>query len=264
MNDFMKLSPAERSKFTSLARPFPWPPEEVEISSSSDPSGLHGNFSLRSLDSLRQFNQEVTAFQTADLNQLTQNSTIVVSQASMDEELKKALAWLAQHQDEYLKAGKAILVPVGAYPITGFFDKFGRPLQVSSSPFKVADVWAEFTYEGHPVYTAINITDLWFRSHNSNSSVPTTFSPPVNNKGPGPQTKQEWKAAVPQNVSQTSFGNILCNREVLFKAVGQPSRSEAVGDYEYLYWDCSDGQIQLVCARGQFELGYVGGKLNEY
>ena len=94
------------------------------------------------------------------------------------------------------------------------------------------------------------------------SNPPSTESS-TQSQQPHVPTKQEWKASVPQNPGLVAFGRIACGKQVLFDAVGQPSRTQEVGDEEYLYWDCTDGQIQVICARGQYELGQVGGNVNE-
>jgi len=77
-------------------------------------------------------------------------------------------------------------------------------------------------------------------------------------------SKAQWKAAVPQNGMLVGFGQIACNKDALFQAVGQPSREEAIGDDQDLYWDCSDGQVEIVAVRGQYEVGLVAGRLNEF
>ena len=59
-------------------------------------------------------------------------------------------------------------------------------------------------------------------------------------------TKAEWTRKV-MAVTQVIDGHILeVGREKLFKAVGAPTSIQSHGSEWYFYWDCSDGQIQLV------------------
>ena len=55
-------------------------------------------------------------------------------------------------------------------------------------------------------------------------------------------------------------------KEDLFNAVGPPDHysTTSVGD-KYLYWECSDGEIQFVCSQGAYDNhDVVAGNINDY
>jgi hypothetical protein len=51
-------------------------------------------------------------------------------------------------------------------------------------------------------------------------------------------------------------------KDVLFASVGKSNRSSTVGSETYLYWDCSDGSIQVVCSAGVYRAaGIINGSI---
>jgi hypothetical protein len=82
-------------------------------------------------------------------------------------------------------------------------------------------------------------------------------------------TKAEWIQKVYQIQSEPKMiivtGDIQETKDRLFGAVGPPTSTQAIGNDIYLYWRCSDGEIQLVADRGNFgAMGFVAGKINSY
>jgi hypothetical protein len=74
-------------------------------------------------------------------------------------------------------------------------------------------------------------------------------------------TKSEWRS----RVQGIRFGQIYTTKSALVSAVGEPSQTQTVGNSTYLYWNCSDGTIQVVCNRGAFDAGgQIIGTLNDY
>ncbi len=86
--------------------------------------------------------------------------------------------------------------------------------------------------------------------------------PEVNPKRSSNLTKGQWKAAISDLVVG---GQLYCKTDRLFAVVGKPDKTQTVGDKVYLYWECSDGEIQAVCsATGYNYSGLAFGKVNDY
>jgi TPR repeat protein len=77
----------------------------------------------------------------------------------------------------------------------------------------------------------------------------------------GDMTKAEWRSHVPPLINGYQF---LCNKGQVFAAVGDPVRTQTVGDDLYLYWKCRDGQIQVVCSQVRYGFGIIEGQINDY
>jgi hypothetical protein len=60
-------------------------------------------------------------------------------------------------------------------------------------------------------------------------------------------SKAEWLSKVPNSQSVRITRQVVCKKSELFSAVGNPVKTQSVGDSVYLYWGCSDGEIQLEC-----------------
>ena len=76
------------------------------------------------------------------------------------------------------------------------------------------------------------------------------------------QSVADWKRKagydyVPQSLQGT--------KSSLFNRVGRPYKEQKMGGSYYLYWQCSDGQIQLEVYGIQYEYGdIIGNGLNIY
>ncbi len=70
-------------------------------------------------------------------------------------------------------------------------------------------------------------------------------------------TKQEWKEKVSKSfdekVSMLSSGVISCNAKDFYRIMGKPDSTQALGDKAMLYYQCTDGKIQLVCWKHNLE-----------
>jgi hypothetical protein len=85
----------------------------------------------------------------------------------------------------------------------------------------------------------------------------TSFSPSP--------TKDEWLSKVPNSRSVRITKQVICNKSELFSAVGSPVKTQSVGDSVYLYWRCSDGEIQLDCSAMPYNgADMIVGKINDY
>ena len=78
-------------------------------------------------------------------------------------------------------------------------------------------------------------------------------------------TKDEWISKVPNAEMAKMARQLACSKKALFKAVGSPSKTQTIGDDLYLYWSCSDGQIQVKCNAPIYNAGdQVVGNINDY
>jgi hypothetical protein len=177
--------------------------------------------------------------------------------------------WMSDYKNKCLQDGTGILIPAGTYRITGFLDGLvdgHRLSQGELKPFQL--VFEQIDVNGRPVYHGT----LLPMSQEQNDDVRRIDEQFLSDNGLSKSTAQatilskgQWRAAVPQNGTLLSYGQIICNKEALFQAVGQPTHEEAVGDDVNLFWDCSDGQVEVVAVRGPYEAtGLVTGKMNEY
>lgn len=59
--------------------------------------------------------------------------------------------------------------------------------------------------------------------------------------------------------------SVEITEERLVKLMGEPSRTSAIGNKIYWYYKCSDGSIQIVADRDQYQyLKIITGEINEY
>lgn len=78
-------------------------------------------------------------------------------------------------------------------------------------------------------------------------------------------TKAEWmqKATAVADRGYQMSGVLLVPVKTLYEAVGEPASTQTVGSDALLYWDCEDGQIQLVAPDGFLRTqGMIAGKIN--
>jgi len=78
-------------------------------------------------------------------------------------------------------------------------------------------------------------------------------------------TKQEWLSDFSQAGQILPGGSIMFNRHRLYDVLGEPDRTQSLGDTVYLYYECSDGMIQIETS--QFMLNSsstVTGRINTY
>ena len=83
-------------------------------------------------------------------------------------------------------------------------------------------------------------------------------------------TKQEWMAKVIKELGQDRTtvyaGYINCSAKDFYRVMGEPIRTQAVGENAYLYYQCTDGTLQLVCYKVNLESNGLLGTtaINEY
>jgi hypothetical protein len=81
-------------------------------------------------------------------------------------------------------------------------------------------------------------------------------------------TRAEWAAKAAgagPNGQMVALGKLVIGRDALFRAVGQPSSSEDVGNDVHLYWKCADGTVQVVTQRAFFNVqGVIAGQINNF
>lgn len=58
-------------------------------------------------------------------------------------------------------------------------------------------------------------------------------------------TKAEWRASFPSN-KRAINGNPFVQKSDLLRVMGDPDRTQTIGDEFYQYWNCTDGIIQVV------------------
>lgn len=85
---------------------------------------------------------------------------------------------------------------------------------------------------------------------------PTTQSP----------TKAEWRAKLAANYGQVAQLGIINNLQpAQFKSVmGEPRKTQTIGEQAYWYYQCSDGTIQLELYAPNLAFGVMQGKINDY
>ncbi len=73
------------------------------------------------------------------------------------------------------------------------------------------------------------------------------------------------KAAAVGGQNYRMTGVMIVSAKALYQAVGEPSSSQSIGGDACLYWDCEDGQIQMVTPDGFLRTqGMLAGKINSY
>jgi hypothetical protein len=86
-------------------------------------------------------------------------------------------------------------------------------------------------------------------------------------------SKAEWMQAVAQasarqggtNGMLPGFGSLAISKDALFRAVGQPTGVQMVGSDALLYWECSDGTVQVATPVGMYSYGgQIVGRINLY
>ncbi len=78
-------------------------------------------------------------------------------------------------------------------------------------------------------------------------------------------TKAEWRAKAPSSTPIQFTGQIITGKARLFAAVGPPDKTQTIGDEISLYWQCSDGLIQIVTGAQLYNItGQIIGPVNDY
>jgi hypothetical protein len=83
-------------------------------------------------------------------------------------------------------------------------------------------------------------------------------------------TKAQWRQKLESRggqQAQLAHQNIIhrWNPNDFKQLMGNPSSTQTVGDQAYWYFECSDGQIQLVLNSGSLlGMGVMEGKINDY
>jgi hypothetical protein len=79
-------------------------------------------------------------------------------------------------------------------------------------------------------------------------------------------TKAEWRNKLERRYGQYARLNIAYQWKAddFKQFMGNPSSTQNVGDEAFWYYDCSDGQIQLVMDQGNLAIGIMAGKINDY
>ena len=79
-------------------------------------------------------------------------------------------------------------------------------------------------------------------------------------------TKAEWRAKLASHYGQVAQLGIINNLQpAQFKSVmGEPGRTQTIGEQAYWYYQCSDGTIQLELYAPNLAVGVMQGKINDY
>ncbi len=83
-------------------------------------------------------------------------------------------------------------------------------------------------------------------------------------------TKQEWKAKVktafPEKTGMIGIGVISCDEKEFYEVMGKPAKTQAIGNDAFLYYQCSDGMLQLVCYKNnlEYQKEIATSAINEY
>jgi hypothetical protein len=56
----------------------------------------------------------------------------------------------------------------------------------------------------------------------------------------------------------------ICSVKALYEAVGAPDRTQTIDGNKFLYWVCTDGQVQVVCSEDAYANGQIIGRINDY
>lgn len=79
-------------------------------------------------------------------------------------------------------------------------------------------------------------------------------------------TKAEWKAKLSQHFGNYAQMGVIAGFKMndFKKLMGEPSKTQSVGQSAYWYYDCSDGTVQLELNSGALMAGLMQGKINDY
>jgi hypothetical protein len=79
-------------------------------------------------------------------------------------------------------------------------------------------------------------------------------------------TKTEWRAKLRRHFGKYAEIGVLAgfNADNFKKLMGEPSKTQSVGQSAYWYYDCSDGTIQLELNSGALVAGLMQGKINDF
>jgi hypothetical protein len=260
---FLCLLPDDNQTKPHPQIPAVWPPRTITISDKVDDDGSHENFVLCGQDFIAGYKRDIQAICNEYIPAAPPDD-VRVSDPAVEERFEKALKDGGDRGMEaglkleaaYLQDGKAVLIPAGTYNITGFFSEYdGQPL--ADDGWKEGAAYVSINYNGKTLFSYMDLVRQQIDYYAATNNAPTS------DRNPHPQvlTKDEWKSHAPGLVN----GNqIACNRERLFAAVGEPDRTQTVGDDSYLYWQCSDGEIQVVCSQFAYGMGIVSGTVNDY
>jgi len=79
-------------------------------------------------------------------------------------------------------------------------------------------------------------------------------------------TKSQWRDKLTAHYGQPARMNIIPNWQPneFKKIMGDPDRTQTIGDHAYWYYDCSDGTIQLSLNAPDLAFGIMQGHVNDY
>jgi len=92
----------------------------------------------------------------------------------------------------------------------------------------------------------------------------------VSSRATAQWSKQEWRARVVKQLHQDMTvviaGVITCQADDFFQVMGKPRKTQSIGDDALLYYECTDGTLQLVCSKLNLEANGLLGTtaINEY
>jgi hypothetical protein len=122
------------------------------------------------------------------------------------------------------------------------------------------------------VWLLFSIAPLVNHLGSESPTVATGDSRSISNSQPEVLSKEEWlkKASAlsqetPTLRAMVAGGILMVQKDKLYAAVGAPTSTQMLETDAYLYWDCSDGQIQVVTNRLMLNNGMIyGGKINSF
>jgi hypothetical protein len=105
---------------------------------------------------------------------------------------------------------------------------------------------------------------LFTTDESATSEKPTGAT--SSSEAPKVMTKAEWKAKLSQHFGNYAQMGVIAawNANDFKKLMGEPSKTQSVGQSAYWYYDCSDGAIQLELNSGALVAGLMQGKINDY
>ena len=88
---------------------------------------------------------------------------------------------------------------------------------------------------------------------------------PTTNTASAP-TKAEWLQKLESHYGQYARMRIVYQWKAddFKRFMGNPSSTQTVGDEVFWYYECADGQFQLVMDQGNLAIGIMAGKINDY
>ena len=168
----------------------------------------------------------------------------------------------------FKERGKVLDVPVGTQiAIKDYFDKVGN----LTKPVWNDQQKAFYTSDGDLIYVSgewqgKNVITLWPYSSNPNENSPAPTAAAVSKVIAAATTKDAWMTILVSHYGQIAKMHVIgaWNAAQFKTFMGEPDRTETVGDQAYWYYDCSDGTIQLVMNAPNLSVGLMEGNINDY